>query len=55
MNEITEGTFAPSKGGKPKKKANKGKYKKQYKRKANSNKQGKIRKNRNLLANSFVL
>lgn len=44
MNEITEGTFAPSKGGKPKKKANKGKYKKQYKRKANSNKQGKIRK-----------
>ena len=44
MNEITEGTFAPSKGGKPKKKANKGKYKKQYKRKVNSNKQGKIRK-----------
>lgn len=44
MNEITEGTFAPSKGGKPKKKANKGKYKKQYKRKTNSNKQGKIRK-----------
>ena len=44
MNEITEGSFAPSKGGKPKKKANKGKYKKQYKRKTNSNKQGKVRK-----------
>ena len=44
MNEITQGAFAPSKGGTPKKKANKGKYKKQYKRKANSNKQGKIRK-----------
>lgn len=44
MNEITEGTFAPSKGNKPKKNANKGKYKKQYKRKTNSNKQGKIRK-----------
>ena len=44
MNEITEGTFAPSKGNQPKKKANKGKYKKQYKRKTNSNKQGKIRK-----------
>ena len=44
MNEITEGTFAPSKGSKPKKKANKGKYKKQYKRKTNSNKQGKVRK-----------
>ena len=44
MNEITQGSIAPSKGGKPKKKANKGKYKKQYKRKTNSNKQGKIRK-----------
>ena len=44
MNEITEGTFAPSKGGTPKKKANKGKFKKQYKRKTNTTNQSKTRK-----------
>ena len=44
MNEITQGAFAPSKGGTPKKKANKGKFKKQYKRKTNTNNQSKTRK-----------
>ena len=44
MNEITQGAFAPSKGGTPKKKANKGKFKKQYKRKTNTTNQSKTRK-----------
>ena len=44
MNEITQGAFAPSQGGTPKKKANKGKFKKQYKRKTNTTKQSKTRK-----------
>ena len=45
MDEITQGTFAPSKGVKPKKKNNKGKYKKQYRRKVSSNKPKKVRNN----------
>ena len=44
MNEITQGAFAPSQGGTPKKKANKGKFKKQYKRKTNTTNQSKTRK-----------